>query len=303
VPQPAEVSRIGEELVSELRRTWEEVMELQRQALQLRGRNQRRRRLQVIEGRIAELIDESDASTRRWIAQRYPKIYFLGAVQGARAAGAVFDEWTDLHLNAIQRIANDTFADLLEATAFVREDTKRFISEVSQGVSLDVVEGTPALRGGTLLERQLSEHGISAVIYRDGSRHDLAEYSQVVIRTKTAVAYNTATLNAGKVAGVQFYEVFDGPNCGWMAHDDTERALGKITTYEESLTWPISHPQCRRSFGARPEIRTAEQASLADKSVTEAQTEDIRRADAERAAIRSRRAQRVRQRQIRTRAA
>lgn len=273
-------------------------MERQRQVLALRG-SRKRRLLRIVENRIEELLDEVDAVTRRWIAETYPTIYRLGAVTGARAAGAVFDEWTDLHLNAIERIAADLFDDLLQATAFVRADTRRFVQESTKIVSDAVVRGTPALRGGTQLERVLSERGIAAVIYRDGSRHGLAEYAQMAIRTKTAVAYNTATLNAGKLAGVQFYEVFDGPDCGLTRHDDPDTALGKIISYEESLTWPISHPQCRRSFGARPEIRTADQAASVGRSVTPEQTADIRQADAARAAIRSRRAQRVRQRQRR----
>lgn len=300
MPQPAEVHRLGEELVTEFQRKWQQIMDLQRQALMIKGKTTRLRRLKAIEREITALIDESDASTRKWIAERYPKIYHLGAVNGARAAGAVFDEWTDLHLTAIERIAADTFGDLLEATAFVREDTKRFISDVAKGVGQDVVEGTPALRGGVQLEKLLSDRGISAIIYRDGSRHGLAEYAQVVIRTKTAVAYNTATLNAGRLAGVNFFEVFDGPDCGFTRHDDPDTALGKIVTYDESLTWPISHPQCRRSFGARPEVRSADQAAGASRSVTPEQTADIRRADAQRAAFRSRRAQRLRQRQARS---
>lgn len=299
MPQPAEVERAAQQLISTYQRAWLEIMEQQRRALTLRGKNQRRRALRVVENRIEQTLDEVDSATRRWIADTYPKIYHLGAVTGARAAGAVFDEWTDLHLNAIERIARDTFADLLEATAFVRADTRRFIQEAGKIASDAVVRGTPAMRGGTQLERVLRERGIASVIYRDGSRHGLAEYAQMAIRTKTAVAYNTATLNAGQLAGVQFYEVFDGPDCGWTRHEDNDSALGKIVTYEESLEWPISHPQCRRSFGARPEIRTADQAASAGRSVTPAQTEDIRRADAARAAIRSRRAQRQRQRQRR----
>jgi hypothetical protein len=297
MPQPAAVNRAAEQLVSEFQQIWAQIIEEQRKALRLRGRNQRTRKLRVIESRIEKLIDDVDAATRRWISQTYPKIYHLGAVNGAVAAGAVFDGWTELHLNAVERIAADTFADLLEATVFVRADTKRFIQEAGKLASANVVEGTPALRGGVQLERVLRDRGISAVIYRDGSRHGLAEYAQVVVRTKTAVAYNTATLNSGILAGVTYYEVFDGPDCGWSRHDDSDTALGKIVTYDESIGQPISHPNCRRSFGARPEIRTAGQAASAGRSVTPEQTADIRQADAARRAVRSRRAQRQRRRQ------
>lgn len=296
MPQPAEVNRAAEQLVSEFQRIWAQIIEEQRRALRLRSRNQRKRRLRVIETRIEKLIDDADAATRRWIAQTYPKIYHLGAITGATAAGATFNGWVDLHLNAIERIAADTFADLLQATAFVRADTRRFIQEASKLASTNVVEGTPALRGGVELERVLRDRGISAIIYRDGSRHGLAEYAQVVVRTKTAVAYNTATLNSGILAGVTYYEVFDGPDCGWVRHDDPDTALGKIVTYDESIEQPISHPNCRRSFGARPEIRTADQAATAGRSVAPDQTADIRQADAARRAVRSRRAQRQRQR-------
>lgn len=298
MPQPAAVNEAAEELVSKYQTAWLRIMEQQRVVLRLTGRAQRNRKLRQIESNIERLLDQVDAETRRWISQRYPVIYRLGAVDGARAAGAVFDEWTDLHRTAIERLAADTFNDLLRATQFVRNDLKRFIADTAKDFSGDVLRGTPASTGSRKLEHFLTERGIKSVIYSDGSRHGLAEYAQVVIRTKTAVAYNMATLNAGRVAGILFYEVFDGPDCGWTFHADGENALGKIVTYEESVTWPISHPQCRRAFGARPDLTNPTEAINAGRSVTPAQTQDIRQNDARRRSAQQRQ-RRTRQRQQR----
>ncbi|MEV6029059.1 hypothetical protein [Streptomyces sp. NPDC052036] len=71
---------------------------------------------------------------------------------------------------------------------------------------------------------------------------------------KSAVAYNAGTLNRACEAGVQFMEVFDGSDCGSTSHKDPDKANGTLRTVEEAASWPISHPRCRRIFGAGPDV-------------------------------------------------
>jgi hypothetical protein len=52
---------------------------------------------------------------------------------------------------------------------------------------------------------------------------------------------------------VQRMQVFDGADCGWTSHKNPDKAGGTLRTVEEAAQWPISHPRCRRAFGARPD--------------------------------------------------
>ncbi|MFF3919455.1 hypothetical protein ACFYZB_39715 [Streptomyces sp. NPDC001852] len=49
-------------------------------------------------------------------------------------------------------------------------------------------------------------------------------------------------------------EVFDGADCGWTSHKDPDKAGGTLRAVEKAAQWPISHPRCRRAFGARPDV-------------------------------------------------
>jgi hypothetical protein len=103
------------------------------------------------------------------------------------------------------------------------------------------------------------------------------------VRTKTAEAYNLGSLEAQEVLGVTFWECFDGPKCGLTTHNDPIRALGRVFDKETAVRYPVSHPQCRRSWGARPDVKTAAHAQLLS-TVTAAQTADQEQADRARVA-------------------
>lgn len=49
-------------------------------------------------------------------------------------------------------------------------------------------------------------------------------------------------------------EVFDGLDCGWTTHQDTDKANRSVRTVEDAAEWPIPHPRCRRGFGPRPDL-------------------------------------------------
>jgi hypothetical protein len=101
----------------------------------------------------------------------------------------------------------------------------------------------------------------------------------MVLRTKSAVAYNAGTVNAGREHGVVWYEVFDGPHCGWDRHDSGDLAIGKIIRATEALMVPLAHPNCRRSFGARPDLSTRAEAVRARPSTKPEQIADQVAAD------------------------
>lgn len=79
-------------------------------------------------------------------------------------------------------------------------------------------------------------------------------WAEAATLAKSAVAYNAGTLNRTRQAGVSMVEVFDGVDCGWTTHQDTDKANPTVRTVEDAAEWPISHPRCRRGFGPRPDL-------------------------------------------------
>ena len=265
---PAAVAAKTLELTAAYQAAWAHVIaEQQRVALGLvtNPRLWRQRdRLVEIRQRIELEMANVDALAQGWVSREYPRFYMAGAEQAATKLASPF-QWTQNHRDAVVLAASDTMDDLLEATAFVREDTKRFLREViRREVVKDQLVGRTAVQTSRNVTRYLEARGIHAVRYANGARVGLATYAEMAVRTKTAVAYNVGSLNQGAEFGVKFYEVFDGPSCGWTSHSDVDLANGSIRSAQEAATFVIAHPRCARSFGPRPDIQTKPQAKKAE---------------------------------------
>jgi hypothetical protein len=261
----------------------------------------RRARLNDLEAAIVALMDDVDGQARDWLERTYPGIYIAGAEASSAAVGQAFT-WTLVHRDALAALAQDTFDDLLAASRHVRRTTKLLIRELARSETFaSLTTGKTPDRAARDLRALLAEKGIFAVTYKDGSRHGLGEYADVVLRTRTATAYNAGTVNQARSLGTEYFEVFDGDACGWRTHDAKLKANGLIVTAQEAADFPVAHPRCRRAFGPRPDIRSAEEAAAAGPTTTDAQRQDQatferRRADTlHRAAVRRQRIDRRQQ--------
>lgn len=84
-----------------------------------------------------------------------------------------------------------------------------------------------------------------------GLRDLFGSRARTIALTETANAYNAAAVAGYAETGlVDEVEVFDGPDCGWLTHDDPDLAHGSHRTLEEAARHVISHPHCQRAFGA-----------------------------------------------------
>lgn len=291
MPQPVELDELQQPLIEAYRHAWTRVVAQQQDLLAKPLEYRRRMRLVEMRRAIEADMDGLDSAAAKWVAGRFPHAYALGVSAGAAATNSS-PVWTMIHQEAVEELAQSLFRDLLAATKGVKESTKRLVREIAKDEALQkAIEGRTAKQAAVAMERRLAKSGVHAIIYRDGSKHGLAEYTEVAMRTKTATAYNVGTLNANPQ--VEFYEVFDGPQCGWTFHGDAA-ALGRIVSRLEAQQYPISHPNCRRAFGPRPDIKTKEQAASARGQVTEGQIAAQKAQDAERRAAQARRAARSR---------
>lgn len=213
--------------------------------------------------RIEADVDEMLGDAHAWTSYDFPKLYALGGTAGGEATGSQFI-WSQIHQQAVQQLQNGLWNQVLGATNGVKENTKQLVRAVGEDESLQAaIEGRTAKQAATSMRRILESQGMHAVTYSDGSVHTLREYCEMAQRTQSAIAYNLGTLNQAETAGVVYWEVIDGPACGWTYHDDTTLASGLIVTKDDAMAWPMSHPNCRRTFGARPDITSKKAAKAA----------------------------------------
>lgn len=249
------ISAAERSLIEAYARAWQRVVDFQEAIADDPAQWRRARKLSEARRAIEAELDALDARALAWFSNEFPRVYAMGVNAGAAELSApAAAVWNLIDTRAVTVMANEGFGDLLRATRRMRRTTKALIREVLGDAALGrLIEGDTAKAAGRRAARILDRHGIHAVVYKDGSRHGIKEYAQVVVRTKTAVAYNTGVLDAQASQGVKYWEVFDGL-CGWTFHDSPDMANGKIVTRDEALAYPISHPNCRRAFGARPDL-------------------------------------------------
>jgi hypothetical protein len=222
-------------------------------------RTARLARLHELQAAVVAEMDRLDESAAVFM-QTYGARPYL---DGVRATGGAF---TAVNREAARRLADDTFDDLLTATQYVRADTRRFIQAAGKVAAESTVLGQTAPQAGRQMMRDLIDnHGIKAVTYRNGAKHPLGDYSDMLIRTKTATHFVEGSLDGAPE--VTWWEIFDGPSCGFSSHDDIRLANGLIVTRAEVRAYPISHPRCRRAAGPRPDIlsKTAAKKKTARK--------------------------------------
>jgi len=269
----ADAHALADPLAQAYAKAWAEVESWERKLVNNPKQEARRRRLEATRRQIEADMGDLDEQSIEWLSNELPKVYLAG---GTAAGDDLI--WNQVHQHAAQRLANGLHTDLLHATQNVVRSTKDLVRTVAKDEQLRLALSgqETAVSAGRRMAQILKAKGVTALVYEDGSRHGLAEYSQMAIRTTTASAYNLGTLNA--TPGVGRYEVFDGPNCGWSTHNDPQRAHGLIVTREEAEAHLISHPNCRRAFGPRPDLEPKKPESSESERWSEGRDVDVKKA-------------------------
>lgn len=295
MPEVPAVTQAERPIIDVYRAAWERIEQQQQSLIDDPLQARKRARLREMRAAVERTMLELDNEAVAWISQRLPEVYAAGGATGAAGMGAAEFLWTAISQKAVEELAFTLYQELLDATSHVAETTKALIREIGRDAALrTAIDGRTAQAAGREMRRIVESHGIYAVRYSNGARHGLAEYSEMAIRTITAKAYNYGILNGAAQNGCEWWEVFDGPDCGWSAHDSPELALGKIVSRDEAFEFPIAHPNCRRTFGPRPDLSGPAAASEGLGQVTPGQVAAQRAQDAARQARQVRRALRSR---------
>lgn len=269
--QPGQVETLAQALIDDLTAVVEQITaELDALAQQWFTTTvaQRTARLTALREDLLALVDQADTIAAARVLSTVQGSYEIGAWTAAIISGTSA-AFTSVDVDAITHIAQDTMTDLLRATTGVREDIKAMIRELARDqVRAKVTVGKTATQAGRDLAAALRERGLTAVVYANGRSVPLVTYAAMVVRTKTAEAYQEGGFNQGDRLGVQWWEVMDGPDCGWTSHEDPAKANGMIVDLDTARERPTSHPNCRRSTSPRPDIVDPDHAApLAPEAV------------------------------------
>lgn len=197
------------------------------------------RRLKALDAEIARRIPNLENEAKAFINNGLPLAWKSGAVDRATSGFT----WTQAHRQALGILANDTFDRALKSTRFMRRDVKALIrAEGASQAQFKVATGQTAKQAGSELARRLAQTGITSVTYADGRHIRASTYTEMLMRTSTALAYNEGGLNQLVQDGIRYVEMIDGADCGLVAHDDTFKVNGKVLPVDVAATYPISHP-------------------------------------------------------------
>lgn len=203
------------------------------------NQSNRIRRLRALSGEVDRRSGDLEGEAKAFLNHSMPDAWKAGASN----VGLGQFQWTQAHRQALGLLAQDQFKGVLKSTRFMSRDVKSLIREEgARSARLKVATGATARQAGSQLEARLKDRGISAVTYRDGRNIRASTYTEMLMRTSTALAYNLGALNQMKSAGIQYVEMIDGADCGLVAHDDTFKVNGKVVTLETAAQYPISHP-------------------------------------------------------------
>ena len=214
--QPGEIEDLTRALRRDLERAWDLIVAEQTAiaaAWPTSPAAVREHRLALFQVQVLTLMDEVDAQAASTITRAMTTAYETGAWVTA-ISGLAEPTFTGISSAAITGLAQTTMDDLLTATSGVRETTKALIRELTRDQVINVLyTGVTPTDAARDMRRLLEKHRIHAVTYADGKRVGLAQYSEMVLRTKTAEAYQTGGLDQGEALGWDWWEIMDGPEC------------------------------------------------------------------------------------------
>lgn len=241
------------------------------------------------ERRLRELIRTSEAEidrlmgvTRDWWSTQPGALYQAGAHQTTVALGSPYT-WTSVQQEAVEAFTRRTWIDVAARLRHIGNTTRSALRAMAaDSTRAALLESRTAVQAGRDMAREAAKRGLWSVEYRNGAKHTMRDYSQMLIRTTTATAYNTGALDQMRSEGIDHVEYRDGPDCGVTSHDDPQKADGLIVHIDDVVQ--LAHPNCRRallpapfatSTGYRPEGRAplgAEPAAIPMREPREPRT-------------------------------
>jgi len=207
---------------------------------------------------FSQEVGEFDRLTRalieRWAARDLPIAYRDGALRALRQAGAdtrLF-QWTADHQAAITPITAVFYTDLVGRIAEAVRRAQAF-ARAAQDATREVTLGRN--HAGIDSARLAVDHPLSTIVYRDSSRHQVKDWARAALTHQAVTTANHAAINTGVYdLDATWFECVDGPECGFVSHQDTDHANGTLRSAEEAAAYPTAHFGCIREWVPRPDL-------------------------------------------------
>ena len=242
------------------------------------GKQARIRRYNALKREIDLTFRKVTESARVWSQTEIPRSYTEGFVVGALTLDAGLD-FSLIHREAVDRLVNDSFNDVATrlqqvSTSFGDKiDAARTLEELSiEQRSLLRTSGRSAITQQLLtglddvddtaaaIRRSIWEGGVS-IIDAAGRNWNPETYTRMLVRTKSAMAYSSGSLNKYAEEGVTRVYVMDGV----LDDDECARANGETWTLRYAMNHMIEHPNCRRAFAPIPGQGKVQRSEAIDK--------------------------------------
>ena len=213
-----------------------------------------RARIKAFNEKVGQFEVAARAVAERWAGQDLPTAYRDGALQALRQADAdlTLFRWTADHQAALAVLTATFYVDLIQRiTEAVRR--AQVFARAALSAARDVALGRN--HGGVDTARLAADHPLSTVIYSNQARHPVKDWARSALTWQGVVTANHAAINTGRLElGVQWMEVRDGDECGWVSHQDTDHANGTIRSVEDCAAYPAAHHGCVRELIPRPDL-------------------------------------------------
>ena len=218
----------------------------------------RLRKIRGLRAMIENELVEIERAGAGWLSEKLPLVFQAGG----ESTGLRFG-WNQPSRLMFQAVRDGAYDNLLQATEYMREDTKRWIGNATrmladqgaiEGLSVQDLARRFKELGPAAVDARGLPSPVTAIRYADGSRRTLDTYGEMLFRTTTATAHNAGVVATGATYGVTHYEMSDSDDCGLASHDDPRKVNGKVYPANIALAHTTSHPGCSRSLIARTDL-------------------------------------------------
>ncbi|MET9436877.1 hypothetical protein [Streptomyces sp. NPDC006551] len=208
----------------------------------------------VFQQAIAAFDRAVAAFAARWAATDLPAAYRDGGL-------ATFDHvgrphrawtWTPRHQAAITSITAQYYSDLMGRLAEAVRRARAFLRAAQDAARARIGRFTVPAFDRAQLTR---DHPLGTVIYSGDARHPVESWARAALSWQAVTTANAGAIRtAADELRCDWMEVRDGPDCGWIDHQDPDRAHGTLRTVQDALAHPVAHAHCQREFYPRPDI-------------------------------------------------
>jgi len=168
-------------------------------------------------------------------------------LQDASEKGAtletLFNRVTESDIRKLENLNSSVRFSLLDGVNGLEKNSRVWDRKAQKVIS----EKDPAKQAAQA--KRLSKQKIIAYTNPEGNySQTLKSLEDRSLSYANANAYHLGVVRSLETRGLLYYEVSDGPDCGWESHGSPIKANGMVVSADQARAYPVAHPYCRRQF-------------------------------------------------------